>query len=119
MADQGQPTDLTALMRALALTGQEARPDGIKVEEIVLVEAACETPDPVVWSHGWALALQDRRRVSLEYTLDGTDTGLEKVKLRRLRPDEPYPALESSARVFWYRPDQTNRLLGLALVTLH
>jgi len=118
MADSAHPADLTVFLRALQLAGERAL--GIRAEDIALVEAAWSIPDTVVSSHGWVLALEDGRRVHLEYTLDDSRRGApEELTLTQLRLDETYPAMENDAGVLWYRPEHINRHLGIGGPSLH
>ena len=118
MPDAARAPDLTAFLRAIALSA-ELEP-GIDVDEIALVEAAWQIPDTVVSSHGWILALRDGSRLYLEYTLDDSRPGArEEVALARLDAETVYPNLENDARVFWYRPDHINAHLGITPPPLH
>lgn len=104
MTDHARPADLTAFLRALELSAErEDGSTGVDVDEIALVESAWQIPDTVVSSYGWVLALEDGRRLYLEYTLDDSGPGAvnEELEIRELQPDEAYPVLDDDAGVFW------------------
>jgi hypothetical protein len=118
MTNGSQAPDLTAFLRAVFLAGEVAL--GLDTHDIELVEAAWSIPDAVASSHGWVLALKNGRRVYVEYTLDeGGARFAEELEMMDLRPGQTYPELEDNTRVFWYRPDNLNRHLGLRRPSLH
>jgi hypothetical protein len=115
-----RPADLTAFLRALKLGAVPDRGYGVSVDDIALVESAWRNPGNVVSTYSWVLALKNGRRLYLKYTLDGMGPGAEEeLEIATLHPEQPYPALEGDAGVFWYRPDHINQHLGLRGPRLH
>jgi len=112
-----EPNDLSAFLRALDLTRESEVP--VDADDIAVVETAWTIPDTVVSSHGWVIALKGGRRLYLEYTLDDITSAAEELALIDLRPDQVYPTLDDDTGVFWYRPDDLNRQLGLMPPTLN
>lgn len=117
MTEPIQPADVRAFLRALRLAEEKLAVD---IDGIALVEAAWEIADTIVSSNGWVLALDNGRRLYVEYMLDYSGDPLaEEIEVRTLLPGETYPALKNEAGVLWYRPDKINEHLGITDPSLH
>lgn len=100
------PIDVQHFLNAMLFVA-EREDDGFGLHEIVRVEEAWEIVDADIASHGFILALEDGRRVYLEYTLDHFEgCAQEEIDLVELAPGMERPDLSEGGGVNWYRPER-------------
>lgn len=108
------PIDVQHFLNALLLVAELEH--GFGLHEVERVEEAWQIVDADIASHGFVVALQDGRRVYLEYTADDmSDAPGEEIDLSDLAPGMERPDLaEAGYGVHWYRPEQIAFYLAAA-----
>lgn len=100
------PIDVQNFLNALLLVAAR-EDDGFGVHEIARIEEAWQIVDADIASHGFVLALDDGRRVYLEYTHDSlSEDAQEEINLVELAPGMERPDLSEGGAggVHWYKP---------------
>ena len=118
MSEVFRRPDLTYFLHALDIVAESD--DGFPRDALALVESAWQVPDTVAATFGWVIALKDGRRLYLEMVVTYLPGEAPiKLEIDTLDPEETYPTLEGTHRVFWYRPDHINQHLGITGSSLH